>query len=148
MKATFTIPGIPGAKARPRFRIIKTHDGKQFPSAYSPKETTNYENLVKTAFRLVYCGNPTEHPVKLTVAAFFPIPASATKHFRAECQSEEKPVIKKPDFDNVAKIICDALNQIAFKDDSQVYDARVVKFYSEMPRTVVTIDDVESELHF
>jgi Holliday junction resolvase RusA-like endonuclease len=115
---------------------------------YSPKETTNYENLVKTSFCKAYCGKPTEYPVKLTVAAFFPIPASATKRFRTECQGEDKPVVKKPDFDNVAKIICDSLNQIAFRDDSQVYDAHVVKFYSEMPRTVVTIDDVETELHF
>jgi len=148
MKVTFTIPGVPGAKARPRFRIVKPKFGQSFASMYSPKETTNYENLVKTSFRLVHCGNPTEHPVKLTVAAFFPIPASSTKRFRAECQSEDKPVTKKPDFDNVAKIICDALNQVAFKDDSQVYDARVVKFYSEMPRTVVTIDDVETAQPF
>jgi Holliday junction resolvase RusA-like endonuclease len=138
----FTIPGTPGAKARPRFRSIKAKDGRTFPSAYSPSETTNYENLVKIAFRQVHCGAPSDCPIKMYIAAYFPIPASATKRFRAECADDGKPVIKKPDFDNVAKIICDALNQIAFKDDSQVYDCRVQKFYSEEPRTVVQIEDI------
>jgi Holliday junction resolvase RusA-like endonuclease len=138
---TFTIPGTPIAKARPRFRIIKAKDGRTFPTAYSPSETTNYENLVKIAFRQVHCGAPSERPVKMTVKAFFPIPASATKRFRSECVAEDKPVVKKPDFDNIAKIICDALNEIAFKDDSQVYDCHVQKFYSENPRTWVTVED-------
>ena len=83
----------------------------------------------------------------MSVVAFFPIPASATKRFRMECAHEDKPVVKKPDFDNIAKIICDALNEIAFKDDSQVYDCRVQKFYSETPRTVVTIEET-IELQF
>ena len=77
----------------------------------------------------------------MTIKAFFPIPKSATKRFFTECANEDHPVIKKPDFDNIAKIICDALNEIAFKDDSQVYDCRVEKFYSEKPRTVVTIEE-------
>ncbi len=41
--------------------------------------------------------------------------------------------MKKPDLDNIAKIILDSLNQIAFKDDSQVTSLRVEKVYSERP---------------
>lgn len=46
---------------------------------------------------------------------------------------------KKPDFDNIGKVICDALNKIAYRDDSQIVDAQVRKFYSDRPRVVVTI---------
>lgn len=49
---------------------------------------------------------------------------------------------KKPDTDNVLKVIADSLNQIAYKDDAQVVDASVRKFYSRNPRTVVCISEV------
>lgn len=50
---------------------------------------------------------------------------------------------KKPDWDNVGKIICDSLNNIAYHDDNQVVDAQVRKFFSENPRVEVTIRKVE-----
>ena len=140
---SFTIPGTPGAKARPRVRVIqpKGPNAKPFATMYSPAETTAYENLVKIAFRQVHYGAPSERPIKMTVKAFFPIPASATKRFHYECVNEDKPVVKKPDWDNIGKVISDALNGIAYKDDSQVYSSIVEKYYSVLPRTVVTIDD-------
>lgn len=41
---------------------------------------------------------------------------------------------KKPDLDNVAKIICDGLNKIAYEDDSQIIDLTVTKYYAEIPK--------------
>ena len=48
---------------------------------------------------------------------------------------------KKPDVDNVAKIILDALNKEAYYDDAQVVDFQLRKFYSDNPRVVVTIQE-------
>ncbi|XZN30187.1 RusA family crossover junction endodeoxyribonuclease [Clostridium perfringens] len=42
----------------------------------------------------------------------------------------EKPT-KKPDVDNIAKIILDSLNGVAYKDDSQIVDLRIIKSYTE-----------------
>ncbi|WP_332834903.1 RusA family crossover junction endodeoxyribonuclease [Clostridium perfringens] len=42
----------------------------------------------------------------------------------------EKPT-KKPDVDNIAKIILDSLNGVAYKDDSQIVDIRIIKKYTE-----------------
>lgn len=52
---------------------------------------------------------------------------------------------KKPDCDNVAKIICDALNGCAYKDDAQIVRCTVVKYYSETPRVEVNIQEVNHE---
>ena len=49
---------------------------------------------------------------------------------------------KKPDWDNIGKIICDSLNQIAYRDDAQIVDSQVRKFYSENPRVEVIIKEV------
>ena len=47
--------------------------------------------------------------------------------------------IKKPDCDNVLKIIADSLNQIAYKDDAQIVESIVKKRYAEVPQTEVRI---------
>ena len=53
--------------------------------------------------------------------------------------------IKKPDMDNVIKMVADALNQVAYKDDTQIVDCQVRKFYSEEPRVEVIIREVIQE---
>jgi Holliday junction resolvase RusA-like endonuclease len=50
---------------------------------------------------------------------------------------------KKPDADNIAKIVCDALNGIAFLDDKQIVDARITKWYSDTPRIEIIIQEIE-----
>ncbi len=51
--------------------------------------------------------------------------------------------LKKSDWDNIGKIIADSLNEVAYKDDVQIVDAQVRKFYSDRPRVVVTIQDAK-----
>lgn len=50
---------------------------------------------------------------------------------------------KKPDMDNVIKIIADSLNKIAYRDDTQIVDCQVRKFYSEKPRVEVMIQTID-----
>ena len=52
---------------------------------------------------------------------------------------------KKPDLDNVAKIVLDSLNGIAYSDDSQIVKLNVEKHYSENPRVEVTLYEVDVE---
>ena len=47
----------------------------------------------------------------------------------------------KPDADNIAKIICDALNNIAYKDDTQIIELTVVKRYALEPKVKVTLNE-------
>ena len=51
--------------------------------------------------------------------------------------------VKKPDCDNIAKIVLDALNKIAYKDDSQVIELSVKKLYSEVAKVSVHIEEIE-----
>ena len=48
---------------------------------------------------------------------------------------------KKPDCDNIAKIICDALNGVAYDDDKQIVALKVTKIYSAEPRVLVWVSD-------
>lgn len=51
---------------------------------------------------------------------------------------------KKPDSDNIIKIILDALNGIAYHDDSQICSIHFEKKYAEIPVTKITIKEINS----
>lgn len=53
---------------------------------------------------------------------------------------------KKPDSDNIAKVVADALNGIAYDDDAQIADLTVIKRYTEDPCVKVTIEEISHDL--
>lgn len=132
----FTIPGQPFGKQRPRV----VNRGK-FSQAYTPKETVNYENLVKLFYTEAAKGKMFSDGTMLDVKiiAYYAVPkATSKKKAKAMLEHRIRPA-KKPDWDNIGKIICDSLNLVAYHDDSAVVDAQVRKFYSDTPRVEVII---------
>ena len=49
---------------------------------------------------------------------------------------------KKPDIDNVCKVVADALNGVAYNDDRQIVYTEISKRYDDMPRMDVSIFDM------
>ena len=76
--------------------------------------------------------------------AYYGIPKSSSKKKHKLMLFKVFRPTKKPDVDNLAKVILDSINDIAYKDDVQVVDLQVRKFYSENPRVVVTIQKAET----
>ena len=48
---------------------------------------------------------------------------------------------KKPDIDNIAKIILDALNKLAFKDDNQITKLEIEKKYGTEEKIFVKVEE-------
>ena len=48
---------------------------------------------------------------------------------------------KKPDADNIIKIVLDAMNNFAFKDDTQVTKLEIEKKYDNTPRIYIKIEE-------
>lgn len=145
-----TILGEPMGKQRPRF---STYNG--FVRTHTPKETANYESMVVFEYKqkyenMVFCVND---EIKVVIEAYFQIPKGHYKfHKRTNTIDLDKSgemmksglvrPTKKPDTDNIAKIILDSLNGIAYPDDSQVVDLQVKKIYAEQPRVVVYMESI------
>jgi len=128
---TLTVLGEPVAKGRPR--IARGH-------AYTPERTAMYEGLVRMAYLGKYgAEQPYIGEVAMHISAYFAIPKSASKKRRADMASGVVRPTKRPDCDNVAKIVMDALNGLAYEDDCQVVDCVVGKHYSGNPRVEVII---------
>jgi len=114
----------------------------KFVKTYTPKETASYENLVK----LCYIGSHGKAmfeagvPLRVSISAYFPVPKSWSKKRKAETHWH----VGKPDADNLAKMM-DALNRIAWHDDSQVVDLLIKKSMTfEEPRAEVEIEELET----
>lgn len=133
----FVVWGEPQGKGRPRF----TRDGR----AYTPMKTRTYEAEVVAAFRRD-CPRfePWEKgvPLRVRIRAVYAIPQSAPAMARAKMLAGETRPTKKPDCDNIEKIICDSLNAICYHDDAQIVDTRVIKEYGAEPRVEVRITEV------
>lgn len=138
---SFVVPGEPMGKGRPKFDTRGP-----YVRAVTPQRTINYETLIKMEYER-QCGGftfPKDAPLNMHIVAYQSIPKSTSKKKRAEMLSNSLFPTKKPDWDNIGKVVCDALNKIAFYDDSQITDGRVLKRYSENPRLVVTIHPEET----
>lgn len=135
MAVLFTIPGEPGAKGRPRFT--------RYGHAYTDKKTVEFENLVRVAFTQHVPGHqPYEGPCRVHIDAYFSIPKSASKKRKALMMCGLIRPTKRPDCDNIAKAVLDALNSVAYNDDKQIVEMVVRKWYSDVPRTIVMIEEV------
>lgn len=135
-RIAFTVLGEPCGKARPKF---STQGG--FTRAITPKQTVNYETLVQMEYEAQCRGHffPPDATLCMKITAYKPIPKSTSKRKATQMLDGIVRPGKKPDFDNIGKIISDALNGVAFRDDALIVDGRVIKRYAERPRVEVEI---------
>lgn len=129
----FIVPGKPQAQGRPRF-----FRRGGFVGVYDPKESKDFKAKValhaKVAGAQLMIGL-----ISIKITFYLPRP-------KALCRKSdpELPIYcgVKPDWENLAKSICDALNGVCYKDDGQICRADIMKYYHEkvgVPRTVVAI---------
>lgn len=147
MRVNFTIEGPPVGKARPRVTRTVT---------YTPAKTARYEDLVRyTAINSFKGVFDKDEPLDVKIIAYFEIPKSLSKKRKALCLANQELPTKKPDADNVGKIIMDGMNpkmrrdkrlhkmvevmRGVYHDDKQVTTLLVKKRYAERARVDVRI---------
>ena len=108
-------------KARPR--VYQGH-------AITPKDTVTYENWVKLCYQQ-QGGRYLKGSIRANIEVYYKIPKSYTKKRLESIRTGIEYPTKKPDIDNIAKIILDSLNKIAFDDDSQVVELTISKMWTE-----------------
>jgi Holliday junction resolvase RusA-like endonuclease len=140
MKIAFTVLGPPRGKQRPKFSTLGGH-----VTARNPKETVMYENLVRVSYQQVHQQRQLGGAISAEIKAYFPIPQSTSKKVRLKMLSGEELHTKKIDCDNLAKIVLDSLNGLAYHDDSQISKLTVEKMYGEEPRVEITLTELREE---
>lgn len=134
---TVVLPGEPRGKGRPRFRIVRPSNGPQFVNTYTDAATRDYENDLRVVAKQAMQGRVKfEGPVLVKVIARMPIPQSWPIKKQNDAIAGRVRPTGKPDADNLLKVI-DALNDVVWRDDSQVVSAFVSKVYSDAPALVI-----------
>ena len=122
-------------KGRPRF----TRRGS-YVTTYTPRDTQKYEEKIKEVYLYQECKKFENDPLKIKITAYYKPPESISQKKKKELIGTWRD--KKPDIDNIAKIVCDALNGVAYKDDNQIALMLVAKLYGEEDKLIVEIDEL------
>lgn len=132
----FVVPGIARGKGRPR----ATRRG----TVYTPAQTVSAEAWIKSC-ACEQIGQPLlTTPLNVSVEIDVAVPESWSRKRREAAMAGETRPTGKPDLDNCIKILMDALNGIAWRDDAQVVRLTARKRYGAVPQTVVNITEALS----
>lgn len=142
--ARFTVPGTITGKGRPRVTLRAG-----VARTYTPAATVAAETRVRDAWNAA--GRPWlgEGPVSLSIVLWEARPAShwtSKGELSASGRRSPRPM-RKPDLDNVAKLIADALNGCLYRDDKQIVELRICRkwLYAQgnQSEAVVRVEQME-----
>lgn len=133
---TIRLPGVPRGKQRARVFVRK---GTGKISSATPSQTVKYEtSLAWVAKQAMNGREPLEGPLRVLIVSGFPVPKSYSKQKTIDAKTGVIHPTKKPDLDNIFKLI-DGLNGVVWKDDSQIVQADVRKVYSATPELAIQV---------
>ena len=127
---TFWVSGDPKGQPRPRAFARKFGDKWQ-ARVYDAGTAEGWKSAIAEAARPHLSGGFGDGPVELSICLWIRRPKS---HFRKAGLREDAPVFcsKKPDADNYAKAVMDALTVLGmWRDDCQVVRLAVTKRFAQ-----------------
>lgn len=129
----FEVAGEVIGKGRPRF----TRSGR----TYTPKKTLDYERTIKRAYLNKYTYL-SKKSLRIKICAYLEVAKSHSKVKKQKMLANELQCTKKPDVDNIVKVVLDALNKVAYQDDTQVVELVAIKRWSNESRLKVIIEEI------
>lgn len=138
----FIVRGDPPVSKRPRSARIKNKQtGAVVGVRVFAADAEDQESLRDSFCRQLPSGHiPYAGEVEILLEIYRPMLASWSPYKRLLAELGYIRAESKPDFDNFAKIIVDAMRGIVFVDDGQIVNATVSIAYSAVPRLEVTLN--------
>lgn len=128
-----TIYGVPIGKARAR--TVRLPNG--MISSYTPKKTRSWEESIKLQAVQTRPEQLLDGPLACQIVFYLPRPQSRPKR--------DLYPDKKPDLDNLAKAVFDALEGVVYAQDSRIVTKVLHKRYHAVPGVDIWIGEVDSD---
>ncbi len=122
--------GLPVAQGRPR--AFRTTKGQI--RVYDPANARDWKRTVQAQVLLQRPPEPVGEPLAVTLAFVLPRPKSLP-------QRERYPA-RRPDIENLAKAVLDAMAGIVYRDDAQIVRLSVAKDYGPVPGVAICVERV------
>ena len=138
----FKIEGKPVPQGRPR--AVRMGAGVRM---YDPPKSKVYKQMVAAKVRSYMKINGIQtitEPLAVHLNFYFTPPKSYSKKRIRAIEAKEELFTKKPDLDNLAKLILDSCNNLLFKDDSQIIGLTIGKHYGHEDYVDVKVQIIET----
>jgi crossover junction endodeoxyribonuclease RusA len=132
MILAFTVYGVAEAKGSMRPRSFRLGDGRIITKVTdSNRNVSKWQALIRAdasrALSLMPAGDRAvlDGPVRLTVAFYLPRPKEYAKR-------GGQAHLTAPDWDKLSRAVGDALTGLVYRDDKQIVEAFIAKFYADV----------------
>ena len=132
----FEIVGDPIPQKQTRFTCIKG-----FPHTYDPSKKD--KEHIQWQIRPLAPKEPLTGPIELSITFFLRIPKAVSSKVRLGMINRVILPIIRPDEDNLAYLVTNALKKIVYEDDKQICAKHVYKYYSDVPRTIIRVRAIQ-----
>ncbi len=140
MRIAFEVRGVPVGQGRAR--MARVGRGVR---AYTDEKTRRASASFLAQALPYKPDKPLEGALRLRLRFVFPVPASYSKKRRERCLVGLEWPAKRPDLDNLEKLVKDSLNGVFYRDDSQVCYVVKAKQYGGVARTFVDLETMGGE---
>ena len=133
----FCVDGQAVPQGRPRF----AKNGH----AYDPAKSREYKKLVALTAKEAMRGKVPfvkGTALRCLITIYCNIPKSLAKKDKQRAIDQSLRPTKKPDIDNIAKAITDAMNGIVYDDDAQITELHCQKYYGDDPKAVIVVEPI------
>jgi Holliday junction resolvase RusA-like endonuclease len=136
---SFVVLGEPRGQQRPKF---STHNG--MVKARDPKESVEMKQTIQGIVNNICLKQDwklcaVDMPVSIEFKVFKAYPGGKPTWYKRAADYGLIVPTKKPDFDNIIKLYCDALTGVVYADDRQVFECHYTTRFSAQPRVEVTV---------
>ena len=135
---TLRLPGQPVSQLRAKAATRRGKDGQFHARVYEPAKSARHKAALATEARRRFNGNPLEGPLSVEILFVFRCPVSDR---RVKAPTPRRPHDKKPDLDNLVKMV-DAFNGLLWRDDAQIVELQACKIIGaqdEEPHTLIKV---------
>lgn len=112
---------------------------------YKDEKVQDQEDKIRSIAKTVMQDTIFYAPVDMRVVVFRSIPKTLynSKKKLALCLSGRLLPDVRPDFDNITKLLADAIETEIYKNDGQVCKYIFEKYYSLKPRTIIMVEEID-----
>lgn len=112
--------------------------GRNGKRSFTPPKVKHQEDVIRAVY-MNQSGEKLQGAIEAELTFIYEPPKNLSLKKKLELMGQ--PKLTRPDGDNLAKLVLDALNEVAYPDDSRVYKYTSQKIYGPEAMTIIQLKE-------